>query len=138
MRDNGSPPPEFEVGEDHSYFMVRLPVHPTAQTELLASDQGEVPKGPTGEVTGEVAGEVSPKVRQLLSALEGELGRAALQERVGIHHQDHFRLAYLRPALNAGLVEMTAPDKPHSSRQRYRLTPAGRQMKLANARESNL
>ena len=30
MRENGSPPAEFEFDEDHSYFMVRLPVHPAA------------------------------------------------------------------------------------------------------------
>ena len=40
-------------------------------------------------------------------------------------HEDHFRHAYLLPALRAGLIEMTIPDKPRSSRQRYRLTPAG-------------
>jgi ATP-dependent DNA helicase RecG len=31
MRENGSPPPVFEFDEDHSYFMVRLPVHPLAR-----------------------------------------------------------------------------------------------------------
>jgi hypothetical protein len=33
-----------------------------------------------------------------------------------------FRLVYLRPALDAGLIEMTQPDKPRSSKQKYRLT----------------
>ncbi len=43
-----------------------------------------------------------------------------------LKHLVHFRLAYLQPALRAGLIAMTIPDKPRSSRQRYRLTPAGR------------
>jgi ATP-dependent DNA helicase RecG len=30
MEKNGSPPAEFEFDEDHSYFMVRLPMHPVA------------------------------------------------------------------------------------------------------------
>jgi ATP-dependent DNA helicase RecG len=30
MEANGSPPLEFDFDEDHSYFMVRLPVHPAA------------------------------------------------------------------------------------------------------------
>ena len=33
---------------------------------------------------------------------------------------------YLRPAMDQGLVEMTIPDKPRSSKQRYRLTDEGR------------
>ena len=40
--------------------------------------------------------------------------------------EKHFRAAYLEPTLQAGLIEMTVPDKPRSSKQRYRLTPAGR------------
>jgi ATP-dependent DNA helicase RecG len=31
----------------------------------------------------------------------------------------------MRSALRSGLVEMTQPDKPNSSKQRYRLTPLG-------------
>ena len=34
----------------------------------------------------------------------------------------------LNPLLNAGLAEMTIPDKPRSSKQRYRLTDKGRQV----------
>ncbi|MFA7436846.1 Fic family protein [Castellaniella sp.] len=32
---------------------------------------------------------------------------------------------YLLPALRSGLVEMTLPDTPRSSKQRYRLTALG-------------
>jgi len=44
---------------------------------------------------------------------------------LNLKHEDHFREAYLRPAIKAGLVEMTIPDKPRSSRQKYRLTQKG-------------
>lgn len=54
--------------------------------------------------------------------------RRELQNALGLKHEDHFREAYLVPALNAGLVEMTIPDKPRSSKQRYRLTGKGRQL----------
>ena len=30
MKDNGSPPAEFEVDDDHTFFMVRLAVQPDA------------------------------------------------------------------------------------------------------------
>jgi ATP-dependent DNA helicase RecG len=35
MQCNDSPPAEFEFDEDHSYFLVRLPIHPAA---LAAAD----------------------------------------------------------------------------------------------------
>ena len=51
--------------------------------------------------------------------------RQQLQEALGLKHEDYFREAYLQPALVAGLIVMTVPDKPRSSKQRYRLTPKG-------------
>jgi len=42
-----------------------------------------------------------------------------------LKNDEHFRKAYLLPALDAGLVEMTLPDKPRSSKQKYRLTAKG-------------
>ncbi len=53
--------------------------------------------------------------------------RRELQRALGLKHEDHFREAYLKPALEAGLIEMTIPDKPRSSKQRYRLTPEGKE-----------
>ena len=53
------------------------------------------------------------------------MSRQSLQEALGLKHRNHFNQIYLIPALEAGLIEMTIPDKPRSSKQRYRLTPAG-------------
>jgi len=60
-----------------------------------------------------------------LAVCNGELSRAELQEELGLRHRDNFIEAYLQPALNAGLLEMTTPDKPRSSKQKYRLTEKG-------------
>ena len=57
--------------------------------------------------------------------MSGEMKRSEIQQALGLKHEDHFRDAYLLPALALGVVEMTQPDKPRSSRQRYRLTPKG-------------
>lgn len=86
--------------------MIRLPKHPLS---LI----------PKGEVTGEV--------ERLLRAVVGEMSRQQIQFALGLKGEDYFRKAYLLPALEARLVEMTLPDKPRSSKQRYRLTPLGRQ-----------
>ncbi len=77
--------------------------------------------------TPEATPEVTPEVR-LLSVLDGERTRQQLKEALGLKDDEHFRKAYLLPALEAGLVEMTIPDKPRSSKQKYRLTDKGRQM----------
>jgi hypothetical protein len=78
-------------------------------------------------LTPEVTPEVAPEVR-LLGVLRGEMSRQALQEALGLRDDEHFRKAYLLPALDAGLVEMTIPDRPTSRLQQYRLTRRGRAM----------
>ena len=82
--------------------------------------RAEAEERPMDRVAGEVAGEV-----RLLQVMSGEMTRQRLQEALGLKHEDYFRKAYLIPALRSGLIEMTIPDKPRSSKQRYRLTAAG-------------
>ena len=41
-------------------------------------------------------------------------------------HRPSFRKNHLHPALEAGLIEQTIPEKPASRLQKYRLTPKGR------------
>ncbi|PTQ94454.1 hypothetical protein C8R30_11642 [Nitrosomonas nitrosa] len=71
--------------------------------------------------TPEVTQEVTPEVR-LLSVLASEMTWQQLKEALGLKDDEHFRKAYLLPALDAGLIEMTIPNKPRSSKQKYRLT----------------
>ncbi len=59
--------------------------------------------------------------------MKGEMTRQAMQDSVGLAHREHFRKAYLAPALALGVIEMTQPDKPNSRSQRYRLTAYVRQ-----------
>ena len=61
------------------------------------------------------------------------MSRQALQSATGLKDAEHFRKAYLLPALESGLVEMTIPEKPQSSKQRYRITSLGLEV-LKNAR----
>ncbi|MES2951848.1 MAG: ATP-binding protein [Pseudomonadota bacterium] len=73
------------------------------------------------------APEVTPEVQRVTKALTQELSRQELQQALALKDPDHLRMAYLRPALDSGLVEMTLPDKPNSRSQRYRLTAQGKQ-----------
>ena len=89
----------------------------------------EVVTAGTGEVATEVTTEVTTEVMQILRALDGEMSRRDLQDALGLRNSEHFRKAYLQPAIQDGLVEMTIPEKPRSSKQRYRLTPEGRALR---------
>ena len=86
----------------------------------------EVTTEVTPEVTQEVALQVTPEVLQMLRAFVGDMQRRDLQRLLGRKDDEHFRKAYLLPAIKEDLIEMTLPDKPHSSKQRYRLTGKGR------------
>jgi ATP-dependent DNA helicase RecG len=71
-------------------------------------------------------------VLRLLKVMTGELKRSEIQEKLSLKHEEYFREKYLVPALEVGVIEMTVPDKPRSSKQKYRMTEAGRRL-LVNA-----
>ena len=71
--------------------------------------------------TEQVRDQVTEQVERLLLALGNEtLSAKELLDRLGLKHRPTFSHNYLRPALELGLIEMTVPDKPNSSRQKYR------------------
>jgi Fic family protein len=71
--------------------------------------------------TEQVCKQVTDQVERLMSALGNEtLSAKELLERLGLKHRPTFSNNYLRPALELGLIEMTVPDKPNSSKQQYR------------------
>ena len=74
----------------------------------------------------QVTPQVTMQVRALLNALEGEMMRKAPQDKLGLQNRDNFEKAYLRPALEAGLLERAILDRPNSRLQKYRLTDKGR------------
>lgn len=78
-------------------------------------------------MTEVVATEVTTEVGFLLVAFPA-LTRNELQSSLKLKDAEHFRKTYLLPALSAGFIEMTIPDKPRSSKQRYRLTEQGRKV----------
>ena len=86
---------------------------------------GQVAAQVAGQVAGQVAAQVGHEVLLLLVALEGELSRNELQQRLGLVGRANFGVRYLKPAIQLGLVALTIPDKPNSRLQKYRLTAAG-------------
>ena len=61
------------------------------------------------------------QVERMLDCLGNRvLSANELMTEMGLKHRQSFRKVYLQPALDAGLVEMTVPDKPNSKNQKYR------------------
>ena len=73
----------------------------------------------------QVVDQVSDQVARLLQVIDaGESLKASeLMQRLALAHRPTFSNNYLKPALAAGVIEMTDPDSPRSPRQRYRRRP---------------
>jgi len=122
LKKNGSPLPVFHTDNDRSFLMVELPIQP------LFLDKVKV-RLATGQVAGQVAGQVTNEVDRLVSILDGELSRREIQDDLGLKSRTNFESRYLKPALDAGFVELTIPSKPNSRLQKYRLTKKGKKLK---------
>ena len=110
-RDHGVGEPSIEVSPD--WLTVTFPRPGTARTHHVA--QHDAPH-------------VTQQVGRLLAALQQESGRADLMQALDLRDRPYFYRAYLQPALEGGLVEMTLPDRPRSPAQQYRLTTLGEQV----------
>ncbi len=122
-RDAGLEEPVFALNDG---FVVTIRRKPESAFEAVGGATGEV----APEVTPEDAPEVTPEVARLLPVLSGQMSRVSLQDALGLKDTEHFRKAYLIPALADGLIEMTIPDKPTSRFQKYRLTDEGRKLQV--------
>ncbi|MCK4682523.1 transcriptional regulator, partial [Candidatus Bipolaricaulota bacterium] len=113
MEENGSPPPEFETDDYRTSFLIRLPAH----------------AGATPQVTPQVG------TKSALSRHQVEILRKCLVESTlvdlmavtGRTDRTKFRNQVLASLMEKGLIEMTIPDKPRSSKQRYTTTERGAQ-----------
>jgi len=94
--------------------------------KIEAQDETHVTPQDAPQVTPQDAPQVTPQVLQLLSVLKDVEDRETLQSALGLKAIKNFRFLYLVPALAAGFIEMTIPDKPRSSKQKYRLTERGK------------
>ena len=66
--------------------------------------------------------QVSDQALRLISAMKQEdYTLAELMQFIGLTHRATFQKNYLNPAIEAGLIERTIPDKPKSPKQKYRL-----------------
>ncbi len=75
----------------------------------------------------EVTGEVGPYAVTILELCLEPQPRRVIGEAIGINKWDNLK-PHVSALIKAGLLAMTIPDKPRSSKQRYRTTDLGRQI----------
>ena len=71
--------------------------------------------------------------RELIAVVlhcKGEMSRGELQEALGLKGRATFSTRYLKPALEAGLLEMKYPDQPTNRHQKYCLTQKGHELQM--------
>ncbi|HFS0771168.1 MULTISPECIES: Fic family protein [Pseudomonadaceae] len=91
---------------------------PFVEFMLAALRQALVEAGQSDQVIDQVTDQVA----RLLQALPAgvALKSSELMQRLGLSHRPTFTQNYLKPALAAGLIEMTDPASPRSPAQQYR------------------
>jgi ATP-dependent DNA helicase RecG len=99
------------------------------------SGSGRATEQVTEQVGDEPTDQVSP-LRELSTAqwalvehADAPRSLAELMQIAGYTQRPHFKAAHLEPLIAGGILKMTVPDKPTSSKQKYVLTSAGLKLK---------
>ena len=78
---------------------------------------------------GQVTGQVKDSVRRLILALgDKSLTRKQIMELLSLRGRDNFRVNYLEPSMEEGLVLKLYPDSDNRPDQAYYLTEKGLQL----------
>jgi Fic family protein len=88
--------------------------------KALLSAMQEVVEAPSQHQVG-TKSELNAEQLQVLSKFDGDMSITALMSVLKRTDRSKFRSQILNPLMTAGLVEQTIPDKPTSSKQKYRL-----------------
>ncbi|WP_417432998.1 RNA-binding domain-containing protein [Hoeflea sp.] len=94
----------------------------------------QVPQGTTEQVTLK---ELSDVQWTIVEHTDAPRSLTELMEIAGYTQRPHFKASHLEPLLDGGVVRMTVPDKPTSSKQRYVLTGAGLKLKALRLEAGN-
>lgn len=128
LSESGLPDPAYQIES----FMLRCTVK-AADVGNAGGGVGADPGKEGARLTSDSSSRQVPDMypastRQVVAIFHAEkrdMSRAELQKALKLSDREHFSNEYLQPAIAAGLIEMTIPDKPRSNKQKYRLTARG-------------
>lgn len=118
----GIAPPTFDDWGGSLVVTFRVPIIPGAGAE--STDQVGTKSALSRHQVGTKSALSEDQVK-VLQLCRQEQPLIAMMNRAGRSDRSKFRDGIVKPLLEAGLLELTIPDKPQSRLQRYRLTEEG-------------
>lgn len=139
LKDNGSSPATIETDENRAYFLIDIPCHPDFIGEGLSKAVSQVEPNKNEQLKQKLSQVVSQVMSQVKGAdfelvvgaflaLQEEMSIIELMDILNQTNRTRFRRMCLNILLDSKLATPTIPDKPNSSKQKYVLTEAGRQL----------
>lgn len=137
LSENGSSLATIETDESRTYFLMDIPCHPDFVKNVLVDVQVECLD--LKQVAIKIS-QLCPSYRLVVSQSDIEkLAQCLLRATTEVSGHDMLdgidttsykqrKRKYLDQLITMGLVEMTKPDKPTASDQKYRCTTLGKQM----------
>ncbi len=154
MSRNGNPEPQFYTDEEKTLFLVTLPAHLAFKgtklvrklttddidkffeesidfktiSRLLENDIAAVSDYVRTQIVSKSVSKSVSKLIDILHFLVSEKTREEALRYIGVSNHSKNHNTYLKPIIEAGLIEMTIPGKPTSSRQQYRITEKAKKL----------
>ncbi|WP_299014526.1 Fic family protein [uncultured Polaribacter sp.] len=124
------PQESFEFTENFLRLVLPATEQVTEQVDPTSTPQVPHKLSPITDLVSDPVNDlVSDPVKNLLLVMDKEYSISELMAFLKLSHKPNFRKNYLQPAVESGIIELTIPEKPSSSKQKYRLTSKGKSIK---------
>jgi len=134
LEANGSPWPIFETDEERTYFLTTLHIHPESQVSEQVGERVEAVEGLNHAEFNKLVSSLSQlcprsvpgkSAASVILKARNSIDMATLMLTLNQKNRTRFRNQLINPLIKTGLIELTIPDKPTSSKQRYKTTIKG-------------
>ena len=115
LKNNGSPRARIETDTERSFFMIEIPCK-EEMVGMMSLDSNQ---------SANKSGTSLEQVETVLNAAKTAKTKKELMEKATFKSPKLFRLNILLPLMKLELLQMTIPEKPNSSKQKYILTDKG-------------